>query len=375
MLYLDANAGVPAIPAALEAYLQASRELGNPSSPHRRGQAARALLNHARRRVGAALGAPPEAVVFTSGGTEANALALRGMVRAGHRVVTTGVEHASVLDTLQRWSARWQVELEVVPPDARGQVPPQRVLEAVTERTSGVALIAASNETGVCQPVEEVARALRQKAPQVWLHTDAVQWVVRQPTAFARWGVDSLSISGHKLGAVGGVGALLVHPSRQLVPLLSGGGQEGGRRASTENVAGAVSLAVALEQRPSGAHWSRVAEQRDALEAGLGALPVETQVVGAGSPRLPNTSCVRFVGQPGDAVMMALDLEGVAVSTGSACSSGSVEPSPVLLAMGYTPAQAQEAVRFSLPVDLPDGAVESVLRTLHRVLVQLKAGG
>jgi cysteine desulfurase len=392
LLYLDANAGVPARQAALRAYGEAAALWGNPSSVHRAGRDAAAALAEARARIGAAVGAGAAEVVLTSGGTEADALALRGTVAAQvatpgeapgagatvvPHVVTTGVEHAAVADTLRELARQGSIELSVVGVGRGGRVDPAAVLAAVRSTTRLVSVVAACNETGVVQPVTAVAGGLRERERRPLLHTDAAQAVGRLPVDIGAWGVDLLTLSGHKLGAVAGSGALIVRRGTAVSALLTGGGQERGLRAGTENVAGAASLAAVLDDLPDQAARRRLTDLRDRLEAGLGeaarAAEIEIEVIGAAAERLCNTTCVRFAGCPGEAVMMGLDARGIAVSTGSACSSGSVEPSAILLAMGLSAAHAKETVRFSLPFEIGEADVERAVRETGTVLAQVVA--
>jgi len=348
VIYLDHNADAPVLPEAWRAYAEASQDYANPSSIHALGHAAQARLDGARRAIAAALDAEPDEVVLTSGGTEGAAAALHGALgkKSGGHVVTSTVEHAAVARTLEQLAAAGRISLTHVAAGRDGVVRAADVVAALRPDTRLVSLVLACNETGALEPVAEVAAACRARG--VLVHTDAVQAVGRVAVSCHALGVDALSLSGHKLGAVPGVGVLYWRADAPtLSPLVIGGGQEHGRRAGTESVAGAASLAAALARLPDAGARARVAALRDELEARLlevgGAL-----VLAAGAPRLCNTSCVRFEGCEGDGLMMGLDLEGVAVSTGSACSSGSVEPSPILLGMGLTPAEARTTLRFSL---------------------------
>jgi cysteine desulfurase len=364
VIYFDANAGVPATAAALAAYESAAEVIGNPSSAHELGRRAREVLEEARRSVAAFLGAEPDEIVFTSGGTESDALALTGVLRGSRaHVVTTSIEHPAVSRTL----VALPLELTVVPAGRSGRVESERFRAALRDDTRLVSVIAASNETGVVQPIDEIGRAARSRG--ALFHTDAVQAIGRVPVDLAH--VDLLSLSGHKLGAVGGIGALYVRRGVRLEPLLVGGGQEAGRRATTENVAGAASLAAARAELPNEAERARLASLRDRLEREIAARAGDVESLGMSAPRLPNTTCLRFAGCEGDAIMMALDLCGIAVSTGSACSSGSIEPSPVLLGMGLMPAEAKSAVRYSLPRSATaaevDRAVDATVDVVQRI--------
>ncbi len=367
MLYADANADAPVLPEALKAWVEAAADFANPSSAHALGKQARARLDEARRSIAASLGAAPGEVVLTSGGTEADALALLGVLSRrdprGAHVVTTSLEHAAVQKTLASLAKAGRIELTVVAAPRSGRIDPGAVLAAVRPETVLVSMVLACNETGVLQPVAEVARALAGKQRRPIVHTDAVQAVGRVPVSFAALGVDLLSLAGHKLGALGGTGALLVRAGVELLPQLVGGGQEHGRRSGTEDVAGACALAAALSQSPA----SELAGLRDRLERGLAEAIVGLEILGAAQPRLPHTSCVRFPGCEADGLMMALDLQGICASTGSACASGSIEASPILMGMGLEKAEARQCLRFSLVRGATGDEVERVVRVVSEV--------
>lgn len=353
MIYLDANADAEVLEPAWQAYMEACQVLGVPASEHADGRAARGALEAARSRIAEGLGAPSHRVIFTSGGTEADALALLGVLDGPGgepdctpHVITSTIEHAAIAATLERLAERGRVEVSWVQPSANGQLEVERVLEQLRPQTRLVSVVAASNETGALQPISELAAACRARG--VFLHTDAVQAAGKLPERPGAWGSDLVSVSGHKLGAVGGVGALLLAPHVPLQPILAGDDREGGLRPGTENLAGILSLAAAVEHWPSAEDCARLQQMRDAFEQGLTARCPGAQIVGRTAPRLPNTSCVLVDGCEGDGLMMALDMRGIAVSTGSACSSGSIEPSTVLLGMGFTRAQARQSVRVSL---------------------------
>ncbi len=376
-LDLDANADAPVLPTAWDAYRQASTDFGNPSSRHALGHAAKKRFDDARRSVASAIGAElgSQEIVFTSGGTEADALAILGVIAGAIRphVVTTTIEHAAVARTLDDLEARGTVDVTRVRPDRAGRVEPGAVLAECRAETTLVTVVMACNETGVLQPMVEIAAGCR--ALGIPVHTDAVQAIGRMPVHVGELGVDMLSLSGHKLGAVGGIGVLYVRAGISLQPVIVGGGHEGGRRASTENVAGAASLAAALGELPRPAALLRTAILRDRLEEGLAAALGEIEILGKSKPRLPNTACIRFDAIEGDAIMMALDLEGIWVSTGSACSSGSVEPSPILLGTGLSAAEARQTVRFSLGRDVDEEDVDATVRAVRDVVERIRGGG
>ena len=341
--YFDHNATTPVSPEVLEAMLPVMTEVyGNASSMHHFGQAARHKLDTARRQVAQTFGAQPEEIVFTSGGTEADNLALFGV---GGHVVTTAVEHPAVL------GAAAQMDSTVVPVDGRGVIDPDAVRRALRPGTKLISVMHANNETGVIQPIEEIARIAADAG--VLVHSDGVQAIGKipvDPQALGVSGVSLYAISGHKIGAPKGVGALYVRKGTKLRAMMYGGRHERERRAGTENVAGAVGLARAAEwiMEHGAAEAIRVGDLRDQLETGILSRIPDVHVNGAGAPRTSNTSNLRFDGIDSDALLIALDLRGFAVSSGAACSSGAPEPSHVLLAMGLTREQARSSIRFSL---------------------------
>lgn len=367
--YFDHNATAPLDPRVRAAYVRALEEdWGNPSSIHGEGQRARMLLEEARRKVAAYLGAGPKEIVFTSGGTEADNLAVLGAVRADGRarkhVITTAVEHPAVLEAARRLE-REGVAVTYLQPSREGVIDVAVLKRMIRPETVLVSVMHANNETGAVQPLAEVGRVCR--GAGVLLHSDGVQF--RRPVKVSELGVDLYSVSGHKLNAPKGVGALYVRAGVEIAPLLVGGRQERGRRAGTENPALAVALAEACSlERPE------LSKLRDRLERGILERVPDVKVNSGGVERTPNTSNLMFEGIGAEALLIALDLRGFAVSTGSACSSGSVEPSHVLLAMGLSPEEARASVRFSLgagndeaQVDALAGAVEEAVAQLRRL--------
>jgi cysteine desulfurase len=338
-IYLDHNASVPALPAVAAAVADSLAGAGNPSSVHRFGRLRRAAIARAREAVAALVGAAPDCVVFTSGATEANALALRGTKR---RALVSAVEHDSVR------AAR--PDAIAVPVDREGVVDLgalERLL-AADAAPATVSLMLANNETGVIQPVAEAARLAHARG--AWLHCDATQAPGRIAVDMSALGADLMSLSAHKLGGPPGVGALVVAPQVGLEPLLAGGGQERGLRAGTENLPGVAGFAAAAEAALAAREReaARLAGLRDALEARLLAAVPDAVAVGRGTPRLPNTSALAMPGVDAATQVMALDLAGIAVSAGAACSSGRVKPSHVLAAMGLVPEIAGATIRVSL---------------------------
>ena len=360
-VYLDANATTPLAREVMAEMMPALAEVfANPSSVHKPGQDARALLDRARERCAAALSCAPREIIFTSGGTEADALALRGL--GPRKIVTTAVEHPAVLGTCQA-QERAGVEVVRIPVLPSGALD----LDALAAALPGASLcsvMAANNETGVVFPLREIAGLCRGQG--VPLHVDAVQAAGKLPLDFP-W--DLLSLSAHKLEGPKGVGLLAVRRGLKLSGEQRGGHQEQGKRAGTENVAGVVGLAAALERAVLGQaeREPRLRALRDALERAARAIPGAT-VAGEGATRVCNTLNVSFEGCDGETLLAGLDLEGIAVSTGSACSSGSLEPSPVLLAMGYPETLARGALRFSLWSGNTGAQIERVCAVLPLVV-------
>jgi cysteine desulfurase len=335
-VYLDHNATAPIRPEAAEAVLAHLGSVGNPSSVHRFGRLARLAVEEARGRVARLVGAGDSDVIFTSGGTEANNLALAAGGRGGS-IVVSAIEHDSVLGACGGVST--------IPVNEDGIVDLQALDAMVADGADLVSVMLANNETGVVQPVAEVAAIARGHGALV--HCDAVQAAGKIAIDLPALGVHMLSLSAHKLGGPGGVGALVVDGSFSIEPMLRGGSQEGRRRAGTENVAGIVGFGVAAELAGNGLEaFAGLAVLRDRLEQRLARLAPGTQFFGASVRRLPNTSCLAAPGLDSETQVMALDLDGVAISAGSACSSGKVGVSHVLAAMGW--AEASSAIRVSL---------------------------
>jgi cysteine desulfurase len=362
--YFDHNATTPVSPEVLEAMLPMMTEVyGNASSIHHFGQVARQRLDAARKQVATMLGAESQEVVFTSGGTEADNLAIFGVTSgtAAH-VVTTTFEHPAVL------AAAAQLGHTLVPVDGRGMIDPDAVRSALRPNTKVISVMHANNEVGTIQPIAEIARIAAEAG--VPLHSDGVQAVGKIPVSVAGLEVALYSISGHKIGAPKGVGALYVRKGISIKPMMFGGRHERERRAGTENVAGAVALARAAEwiAEHGEAENSRQGTLRDRLEQSVLDRIPDTRVNGApvpGVPRVPNTTNIRFDGIDSDALLIALDLKGFAVSSGAACSSGAPEPSHVLLAMGLSRLEARSSIRFSLgrsnTIEQVDALVEALV--------------
>lgn len=376
MLYLDHAATAPVRPEVLEAmrpYL--TGVFGNPSSHHTVGEAAASALDDARARVALVLGMRRGDVVFTAGGTEANNLAVKGIVLAAlasarRQVIVSPIEHESIIESADYLRRFHGIEVTVVPVDAQGRISVTAVQGALREDTALVAIGHANNEIGTIQDVASIAAAAHSAG--VPLHLDAVQsagWL-----ALDGLGADAIAIAGHKLGAPKGIGALAVRGRIALEPLLHGGGQERGRRSGTENVAGAVGLAAALEMAEAerAAVSAVVGATTERFIAGvLGSVP-EAALTGHPTARLPGTASFTFAGVSGEAVLVELERRGVVSSSGSACAAGSDEPSHVLLACGVDPAVAQTSVRFTLgrealPDDLPERLTRLVADSIRAV--------
>jgi cysteine desulfurase len=373
MIYLDNNASTRLDSEVWEAMASARDAFGNPSSVHAEGQSARRLVEEARSRVAALLGARTGEVLWTSGGTEANALAILGAAAARPgRIVISGVEHPSVRETAARLAEGGR-ELVEVPPDPSGRLDPERVRDAIAPGTALVSVMAASNEYGGVFPIAAIAAEARKRGALV--HTDAVQAAGRLPIDVAQWGVDLLSISAHKMHGPKGAGALYVRPGTALVAHTPGGGQEKRLRAGTENTLALAGFGVAarLAAARLSADAPRVAALRDRFERGVLERVADASVVGAGPPRLGNTSAVFFAGVSGEALLIRLDLEGVAASVGSACSSGTLAPSPALMALGLSPEDARRVVRFSLSRETTPQEVDRVVGLLPGVVASVRA--
>lgn len=375
-LYFDHNATTPVRPEVVEAMTAClSGPPGNPSSLHRFGRDTARLRDDARARLARAAQCEPEEVVFTSGGTEADNLVLRGALSAERRhVVTVATEHEAILQTVAALEAEG-AEATVVPVDAEGRVEAEQVAGAIRNDTAVVSVMAANNETGVLQPIEEIGRACRRRG--VLFHTDAVQFFGKLPFRFRDLPVDVASISSHKLGGPKGVGALLVRREVRLRPLVTGGSQERRVRPGTENLPGIVGFgrAAELANQEVGEEARRLAALRDRLEGGILRIVPDARVNGALSPRLPNTSNVSFPGLDGETLLVSLDLDGIAVSTGAACNAGAAEPSHVLLAMGRTRDEAASSLRFSLGRTTQEAEIDEALEVLARLIARLTSTG
>ncbi len=379
-IYLDFNATTPPLPEVVETVTRVfATDFGNASSVHAYGQRARALLDDARAAVAALVDAEPSDIVFTSGGTEADNLALRGAAESleptGRReIITTPIEHEAVLQTARALERRgWTIT--ALPVDASGVVDPASLRHAISARTALVSVMHANNEVGTIQPIAELAAITR--AQGAWFHTDAVQTAGKIPVSVRALGVDLLAIAGHKFGGPKGVGALWVRRGRRLVATMTGGRQERNRRAGTENVAmlAGFGTAATLARTSLETHARSVGTLRDQLEREILRTVPETAVNGDPTRRVPNTTNISFEGLQAESLLIALDLEGVAVSTGSACSSGTLEASHVLTAMGHSQTRARNSIRFSLGPTTTAAEIAFVADVLPRLVARLRRLG
>ena len=376
-IYLDHNATTPVDPSTVAAVTNALREqFGNASSVHAFGQAAKTIVDDARAAVAGLIGAGPQEIVFTSGGTESDNLAIRGVAEAllpakRRHLIATSIEHEAVLYTLTALAKRdWITTL--LPVGGSGVVDPQALDAVITNDTALVSVMHANNEIGTIQPLAELAAIAHRHG--VLFHTDAVQSVGKLKVDVADLDVDLLSLSAHKCYGPKGVGALWVRRGSRLVPTITGGKQERNRRAGTENVPGIAGLGaaarLALEKTETEA--ARIAALRDLLEAGILDRVSGTLVNGDPTRRISNTTNISFDRVEAESLLIALDLEGIAVSTGSACSSGTLQPSHVLRAMGFSPHRAQNSIRFSLGSGNTADEIDRVIDVLPNVVDKLR---
>mgnify|MGYP001265284151 CR=1 FL=1 len=375
-IYLDHNATTPVDSAVVDTVSHVLRDCyGNASSVHTFGQSAKALLDNARTSVAALLGTQPAEIVFTGGGTESDNLAIRGAagvhdLNGRRHLITSTIEHEAVLNTIKDltrhgWTATY------LPVGTSGVVNPSDLEAAVTEQTVLVSVMHANNEIGTLQPITELASIAHSHG--ALFHTDAVQTAGKYPINANELGVDLLSISGHKFNGPKGVGALWIKRGTRLTSSVTGGRQERNRRAGTENVAGIAGLGVAAQVASDklNCETSRLGLLRDHLESEILCNVAGTNLNGTGQ-RVSNTTNISFDGIEAEALLIALDLEGIAVSTGSACSSGTLEPSHVLRAMGFTPQRAQSSIRFSLGLGNTEEQITRVVKSLPPIVSKLR---
>jgi len=372
-IYLDNNATTPLLPEVFQAMRPYFGEhFGNASSIHHHGQQTRAAVEDARESVAALLGCRALEIVFTSGGTEADNLAIAGLVAAGDHVITSSIEHHAVLLACKHLEDIG-VDVTVLPVDGRGLVDPVDVRRALRPNTKLISVMMANNETGVLQPVEEIGKIAAEAG--ACFHTDAVQAAGKVAIDVKQIGCHALSISGHKLHAPQGVGALYVRKGTRLRPLFYGGRHERSRRAGTENVPGIVGFGKAAKLAKEALDRGEdkmMAGMRDRLQMRVLAQVGEAAVNGDGAARVPNTTNIHFDHIDGEAMVIALDLKGVAVSTGAACSSGAIEPSHVLIAMGLRPDQARASIRFSLGKQTVAEDIDYALALVSETVARLR---
>ncbi len=372
-IYMDSNATTPVLPEVLAAMrLYYEEGFGNASSIHHHGQQARAAVERARESVAKLLGCRAAEVVFTSGGTEGDNLAIFGIAEPGDHIITSTIEHHAVLYACQELEKRG-CEVTLVPVDSRGLVNPDDVHKALRPNTKLISIMLANNETGVVQPAEAIGKIALEA--DVFFHTDAVQAAGKIPIDVNAIDCDLLSIAGHKMHAPQGTGALYVRKGTLLKPLFYGGNQERHRRAGTENLPGIVGLGKAAEIAQAGftnGSMEKIAAMRDRLERGIVEQVEECGVNGGTAPRVPNTTNIHIDHIEGEALIVALDLKGLAVSTGAACSSGAIEPSHVLTAMGLPGSQARASIRFSLGKHNTDADVDYALAIIPERVAKLR---
>ena len=374
-VYLDNNATTPVLPEVLEAMRPYFAEhFGNASSIHHHGQETRGAIERARGFVATLLGCKAAEVVFTSGGTEGDNLAIFGLIQPGDHIITSTIEHSAVLNTCRHIARNPSVagsDVTYIPVDGRCLIDPADVKRSIRPNTKLISIMFANNETGALQPVAEIAKIAAEA--DIYFHTDAVQAAGKVPLNVDEIGCDLLTISSHKIHGPQGVGAVYVRKGTQLVPILFGGTHERSRRAGTENVPGIVGFGKAAELATAGferGDHQKMAAARDRLQREL--LAIEgTGLNGDGAPRVPNTTNVYFDGIEGESLVIALDLKGLSVSSGAACSSGAIEPSHVLVAMGVPHDRAKASIRFSLgkqsTLDDIDFALHVIPETVNRL--------
>ncbi len=376
-IYLDYSATTPTHPEVVKAMLPYFTDVfGNPSSIHSYGQEAKGAIEEARVKVADLIGARGEEIIFTSGGTEADNFALKGVAFAneskGNHIITGSIEHHAVIETCKFLERRGFL-VTCLPVDEYGLIDPGDVKKAITDKTILISVMQANNEMGTIEPIAEIGRIARDAG--IYFHTDAVQVVGHIPVDVNELEVDLLSMSAHKLYGPKGVGALYIRKGTKLIPFMHGGDQERRRRASTENIPGIVGLgkAVELARQEMGEEAERLTYLRDQLIKGLLERIDHTCLNGHPLKRLPNNVNVSVDFVEGESMLLNLDLEGICASTGSACSSSSLEPSHVLLALGLSPEQAHGSLRFSLGKWTGEEEIERVLEILPRIVAKLRA--
>jgi cysteine desulfurase len=372
-VYLDNNATTPVLPEVFEAmrpfYLE---QFGNASSIHHYGQHARGAVERARASVAALLNARPAEIVFTSGGTEADNLGIFGLVQRGDHVITSTIEHSAVMNSCKHLE-QMGCEITFVPVNSRGEIDPEEVRKSLRPNTRLISIMMANNETGVIQPVEEIGKIAHEA--DVFFHTDAVQAAGKVPIDTKKIACDALSISGHKIHAPQGTGALFIKKGTLIQPQIYGGSHERQRRAGTENLPGIVGIGKAAELAK---HWlesggaAEMSAMRDRLQDAILTAMDDVGVNGLGAPSVPNTTNLWFDHVEGEALVIALDLKGLAVSSGAACSSGAIEPSHVLRAMGLPHQRARASIRLSLGKQTTQEDIDFAIKIIPETVGRLR---
>lgn len=372
-VYLDNNASTPVLPEVFEAMRPHFLErFGNPSSIHHYGQHARACVERARNAVAALLNSRPAEIVFTSGGTEADNLGIFGLVRSGDHIISSTIEHSAVMNSCKRLE-QMGCEVTYLPVNGQCEVDPEDVRRAIRPNTRLITIMMANNETGVVQPVEEIGRIALEA--DVFFHTDAVQAAGKIPIDVQKIRCDALSISGHKIHAPQGTGAMFLKKGTLIQPMLYGGNHERQRRAGTENLPGIVGLGKAAEVAK---HWleqggpAEMSATRDRMEDAILRAVDGTGVNGLRATRVPNTTSIYFDHAEGEALVIALDLKGLSVSSGAACSSGAIEPSHVLLAMGLSAERARGSLRISMGKQTTNEEVDFAIQVIPETVARLR---
>jgi len=376
-VYLDHNATTPTHPEVVKAMLPYFEEVfGNASSIHQFGQQARKAIDEAREKVAEFIGAKPEEIVFTSGGTESNNLAIKGILYAneskGKHIITSSIEHHSVLNPC-KYLEKKGFKVTYLPVDKYGVIEPEGVKEAISNETILISIMHANNEVGTIESITEIGTIAKEK--EIHFHTDAVQSVGKIPVNVNELNVDLLSLSGHKIYGPKGIGALYIRKGTRVQPLIHGGHHEKNRRAGTENVPAIVGVGKAIEivNETMETGLIHLTNLRNKLCSGIGEKIDHVQLNGHPGKRLPNTLNMSFEFVEGESIILNLDMKGVAVSSGSACTSGSLEPSHVLKAMGVDSAIAQGSIRFSLGKDNTEEDIDYVLEILPEIISRLRA--
>lgn len=376
-VYLDHNSTTPTHPEVVKAMLPYYGKIyGNPSSIHQFGQEARKAIDEAREKVADFIGAIQEEIIFTSGGTEADNFAIKGIAYAnekkGKHIITSSIEHHAVLNPC-KYLEKQGFQVTYLPVDKYGLVDPDEVEKAITKETILITIMHANNEIGTIEPIAEIGKIAKEKG--ICLHTDAVQTVGKIPVNVNKFNIDSLSLSAHKFYGPKGIGGLYVRKGIRIQPLIEGGHHEKNRRAGTENVPAIVGLGKAVEIAKATLDKESIylTNLRDGLCSGIGEKIDSVYLNGHPGKRLPNTLNMSFEFVEGESIILNLDMKGIAVSSGSACTSGSLEPSHVLKAMGVEPAIAQGSIRFSLGKDNTEEDIDYVLEVLPEIIVRLRA--